>query len=897
MTKYPKVVFKLLLAASLLIFMNACHQSGSGSESQDPKLAKLKLPKGFHAEHLYSPQEHGQGSWVSMTFDDKGRMIASDQYGNLYRITLPPVGYDTATAGVKVEKLPMDLPDDTFPARVKMGYAHGLLYAFHSLYIMVNDEGDADTVTRTSGLYRLQDTNGDDVYDKLTLLKRLNGRGEHGPHSPVLGPDKKSIYVIAGNFTDIPEMDAYCLPPTWKEDNLLPLLYDPRGFGNHNKPPGGWIAKMNPDGSDWTLISAGYRNPFDMAFNEDGELFTYDSDMEWDLGLPWYRPTRICHVTSGSDFGYRENDLKWSPDYPDNLPSILEIGQGSPTNVMSGYNARFPEKYRKGLFTFDWSYGIIYHIDLIPYGSSYKAKAEEFISGSPLPLTDGAIGPDGAMYFLTGGRRIESDLYRVYYGDNKLKADPIKFDESKAVVEARELRKKLEQYQGKPDPSAIDFAWPYLKDTDRFIRYAARMAVEHQPVDQWKQKALSEKDPVILIHALLALARNGDKSLEPAILNKLVSIDYNQLTEEQQLALTRTVEVTLSRMGKPDGQLRSQLIAYLDPKFPAAGDILNRVLSKVLVYIDDPSVVQKLVPLLNAPVEKKAHGTATQSSDLILRNPDYGMAIADMLANMPPAQHIYYAVVLSAAKDGWTPELRDGYFKWFYTALDKYKGGHSYVGYINEAREAALKNVPKAMYAHYNTISGDSLLANSGSDLASHLPTPKGPGRNWKMDDAMPLVQNGLSGRDFEDGKKMFLAAHCASCHRLGSVGEGDIGPDLTQLGTRFSYKDILESIIDPNNSISSQYASTIFYLKDGSTVMGRLIREDNGKYYVSQNPFAPQTLRELPQKDVIKTSISKISIMPPGMINSLNEDELKDLLAFLKSGGNKDSEVYKGGK
>lgn len=878
---------------SSLFLLVACGQTGQ--DHQDPKLAKLKIPEGFHAEHLYSPREHGQGSWVSMTFDDKGRMITSDQYGNLYRITLPPVGYDTTKDSVRVENLPMDLPNDTFPARIKMGYAHGLLYAFNSLYVMVNDEGDADTVTRTSGLYRLQDTNGDDVYDKLTLLKQLNGRGEHGPHSPVLSPDGKTIYVIAGNFTDIPPVDGYKLPPTWQNDNLFPLLLDPRGFGNDRQPPGGWIARMNPDGSDWQLISAGYRNPFDMAFNEDGELFTYDSDMEWDLGLPWYRPTRICHVTSGSEFGYRENDLKWSPGYPDNLPSILEIGQGSPTNVMSAYNARFPGKYRRGLFTFDWSYGIIYHIDLIPEGSSYHAKAEEFISGSPLPLTDGAIGPDGTMYFLTGGRRIESDLYRVYYGKNDQPNEGAAEKESDAVVKARALRKQLEAFQGKPDPTAVETAWPHLKDADRFIRYAARMAIEHQPVDQWKNKALEEKDPVTLIHALLALARNGDKSLETEMLQALTRIDFKSLSSSQQTDLARTIEVTLSRMGKPAAGIQQELISYLDPLFPAADDITNRVLSKVLVYIGDPGIVAKLVPLLDAPPEEKASTTATQSSDLILRNPDYGMAVADMLANMPPAQHIYYAVVLSAATSGWTPELQEDYFKWYYTALDKYKGGHSYVGYIDEARKAALTHVSKDAYAHYNTISGDSLLTNSGKDLASNLPKAKGPGRNWKMDNATELVKGGLQGRDFEDGKQMFLAASCGTCHRVGSAGNGDIGPDLTQLGTRFSYDDMLEAVIDPSKTISSQYASTIFYLKNGSSVMGRLIREENGNYYISQNPFAPQDLREIPKKDVTRTGVSKISIMPPGLINRLNPDELKDLLAYLKSGGNKNDDVFKG--
>ena len=47
------------------------------------------------------------------------------------------------------------------------------------------------------------------------------------------------------------------------------------------------------------------RNPFDIAFNHDGELFTYDADMEWDIGEPWYRPTRINHVISGAEFGFR----------------------------------------------------------------------------------------------------------------------------------------------------------------------------------------------------------------------------------------------------------------------------------------------------------------------------------------------------------------------------------------------------------------------------------------------------------------------------------------------------------------------------------------------------------------------------------------------------------------
>lgn len=858
----------------------------------DPKVEKLKLLPDFKAEHLYSPSESKNGSWVAMTFDQKGRMIACDQYGYLYRLTIPPIGTESVKSKIIVERLEIKVEGDTTKEKIKMGYAQGLLYSFNSLYVMVNHKADT-AMAKSSGLYRLQDTDNDDQYDKITLLKDMvTPGGEHGPHSMVISPDKKSIHIIAGNHVDVPKMDAYRLPETWKEDNLFPLIKDPNGHANDRAAPGGFIAKINPEGTNWELISAGYRNAFDLAFNEVGDMFVYDADMEWDFGMPWYRPTRISHSTSGSEFGWRTGNSKWSPAYPDNLPAILNIGQGSPTSLFSGNHARFPEKYRRGLFAFDWSFGIIYAVHLTPIGSSYKASAEEFISGAPLPLTDGIIGPDGAMYFLTGGRKLDSDLYRVYYGENTLPNTPLITKTPPDILMARNLRRQLEAFHGDPNSNAITLAWPNLKNKDRYIRYAARMAVEHQPVSQWQEKAFLEKDPQILTQAMVAMARVGTRSLQVRMINSLMKINFAQLPESQQIDVLRAYELIISRMEKPYDAQKILLSKYLNQFYPSKSNELNRSFSKILVALDDPLVVQKTIALLDGAVQDPDdQKTFMQSSDLILRNPQYGLDIAGMLAKTPPAQQIYYVTVLSEAKNGWTTALREKYFKWYYTAFG-YKGGNSFIGFIDKARKMALAHVPQDQFEHYNKISGNELLTNNGMKLAS-VGSPKGPGRNWKLDDALEVVLKDSTNRNFEQGEMLFSATRCISCHSMKGEG-GAVGPALSQLGTRFSARDILESILEPNKVISDQYAYTSYYLRDGGSVTGRLKNEDSEKYYISQNPFAPQTLREVIKRDVVRTRISDVSSMYPGMINGLNKEELKDLMAYLISGSNKDHQVYK---
>ena len=109
---------------------------------------------------------------------------------------------------------------------------------------------------------------------------------------------------------------------------------DGRGHNRGRLAPGGIIYKVDPDGKNFESYANGFRNIFDAAVNRDGEMFTYDADMEYDFNTPWYRPTRLCHVVSGAEFGWRSGWAKWPNYFVDSLPEILDTGRGSPTGAV-----------------------------------------------------------------------------------------------------------------------------------------------------------------------------------------------------------------------------------------------------------------------------------------------------------------------------------------------------------------------------------------------------------------------------------------------------------------------------------------------------------------------------------------------------------------------------------
>ena len=139
-----------------------------------------------------------QGSWVNMCVDPKGRLIVSDQYGPLYRITRRRRLGRQGPRTRKVEKL--DLP---------LGGAHGLSWAFDSLYVMVNESVNIGDVRPRQGLHRVRSKDGGDTFEKPEFLHEVQRRRRaRRPRRPARPGRQVALHRCRRRHTMVNPLDA-----------------------------------------------------------------------------------------------------------------------------------------------------------------------------------------------------------------------------------------------------------------------------------------------------------------------------------------------------------------------------------------------------------------------------------------------------------------------------------------------------------------------------------------------------------------------------------------------------------------------------------------------------------------------------------------------------------------
>ena len=305
---------------------------------------------------------------------------------------------------------------------------------------------------------------------------------------------------------------------------------------------------------------------------------------------------------------------------------------------------------------------MVYAVHLEPSGATYKSTFDPFISAAPMPVTDLVVHPtEGCVYLTIGGRKVQSALYRVRYTGSE-STEPAKYPDTEAAANARKLRHTLEAMHRDTTKFNLKQVLESTGSSDRSIRTAARIALEHQPVEVWKSSLSRPANAQTAITLAVALSRKGKEEDQHLIHRQLLELNWDSLNAEQRVELLRAYQLSFLRLGSgvPEGRLR--ISQALDQRFPDINNnsIVNRELARVLVYLEAPRMIEKCLERIKY----------TGAFD----------------------EQIHYAFCLREVKKGWNPKTRKAYFEWFYNVATA-RGGASFGGFVENIRQVAIKQL------------------------------------------------------------------------------------------------------------------------------------------------------------------------------------------------------------
>jgi len=829
---------------------------------------------------------------------------------------------------------------------------------------------------RPAAIVKLQDTNGDDVMDTIETLGLAGSIQEHGPHAIRRRPDG-GIAVIVGNNETIADSALDLSSPVLKDKDAQFLPYFANFGQSAREGAHSAIFDWDPATKKFQVFSGGNRNSYDFAYNLSGEAFLFDSDMEWDIGLPWYREVRTAHQVLNGNYGYRNGSGKYPGYYIDSLPPTRDLGRGSPVGVEFYTSYAYPQEFFDNLFEADWSRGRLLYTALTPAGATYTARADraEFIHGEPFNITDIEVGPDGLMYFTTGGRNTTGGLWRLRYNGagvatpdmngilavvrqpqplsswgwaaiEKVKttmganfsaeleklarsasaaptdrmrallemqrhgAAPnaalltalakdksaevraavayiagVQGDAQKAIVAAglkdsdpvvrRRAAEALVRMGQSPDkPSLVPAADIYalLNDTDRFVRWAGRIALEHTARAEWKDRVLKEANPLGALEGMLAWVRTANgESLQPLVDKQFAMLKATNLSVDNKLRLYRTLMYTTTEIkGGLPAEARQQLNDLIINQFPSQDERVNRELALILGYAGRPAAIPKILAAIPKGNEKQE-------------------------------LQLHYLYALRMVKDGWTLEQKTALAELLGRA-SKWRGGAQFINFVGQYFDSVADlyaNDAEKQVLYEKAPDFSPLTPQELADIQARQAAGRGGrGGGGRGGNASPVAAR-TAGRvvsrqemfeetvyqpqqvlDTAAGRKVFEAS-CASCHKFGSVGtdHGVAGLNLSSSSLRASKHALLEAVFFPSRTIAPALETTTLTTADGKKINGLVIKEDAQTVSVLTEAGTAADV----QKGQIKSrGKTKATIMPDTLWESIDRAGLRNLAAFL---------------
>jgi putative heme-binding domain-containing protein len=837
---------------------------------------QFELPAGFHIQRVATQEQSGAS--YDLCFDPQGRLLVGD--GNAVR-RLKDNDNDGVFDGFEV-----------IATGLGPRGPQGLLVWGDRLYAVGGD-----------GLQMFEGyDSGGPLVHRGRLGAKLSTGGDHDAHTILRGPDDH-IYLMAGNGSGIRDR----LHIT---ESNSPVIFEREAS----------VFRISPDGKKWECIGSGGRNPPSLGMNYLGELFSFDSDMEWHVGLPWYRPVRLNHWAVGGEQGWQEVGA-YPPYYIDCLPGVLDVGRGSPNWGVFYEHHLLPQKYRDNFLVCDYRWkresndqystsGRLVAFYLKRAGAGWKATMETVARPKPnardkngkriqFALVDIAVAPDGSLYLSDhnqgiwriacepGGKHVQRVLEPWEVRAKAAWWHGLRREVQPLIALLRDKdpfvrRRAAEGLTRLPVAEARGPLIQALNDPERLVRYVAMCALAHHPLSQWLDQALAKKHPQTQMRALVAgLIRRESPPRDKlqSVIGSLIRM--KGLSGEDQLDLLRVIALFPKAVGP-------EIEEFLLARFPET----DRNVRWEKIRLMSEFRVSKAFPVLLRELETETdHVTQFHIAQTMARLP----------AGWRHEEESRLVVWFLGTQQGWFAQFggKGVEFPAFWqTVLTDFAANHrlAFLAASNRIDLASLLGTVlidsldvDALTALYETETVPEIKKKIARALkkfpgkavavAESAAAPRTP---EKSDDEIHRFILTAKGGDAMRGAKVYEALQCNSCHG-GGVTPGRegrfFGPDLAGIAQRLTKAELADALVYPSKRVEDRFKGVEIEFADATPLTGFITDQTAETVTLADR----EQVHRIPRSKIRSINPQSSSLMPDKILNRLSWDELHDLLAFLE--------------
>jgi putative membrane-bound dehydrogenase-like protein len=693
-------------------------------------------------------------------------------------------------------------------------------------------------------ILRVKDTDGDGVGDLEENLATLDSLADY-PHNGLSGmawhPDGGLVFSLGENFGK-----------DWTLTARDGSKVSGRGEGG--------VFRCTADGSQMRRIARGFWNPFGLLVRADGEMFAAEND-------PGSRPPcRLLNIVEGADYGFQwvygsapvHPFVAWNGELRGTLGMVHPSGEGPCAVVELGGGVMIPS----------WSDHRIDYYPLTRKGAGYTSERIPLLRGSdhfrPVCM---APGPDGAFYLTDWvfssypihgrGRLWKLEIDQTNAPWIKPTPDPLN-DEARLAKDLRDGKTSLETAK------LLELA----RGSDAYLSDAALTALARKS-NSWTSESLQAMPAEDRLWTLVALRRvdlNDEKWVRALFNDADPEVRFECLRWIADAVLTSFSADVEKLLGDPqlDFRLFEAVLATWNTLRgePGAGVTNPEVLVERITHPATP-------PKLKGYALRLAPATHAKVTVALLRNlfsigdPVLSLEVVRTLA----ARHsddARTALAEIAGNEALTGQLRAEAIAGL--ASTTQSGHQELLQKLSGSKNAVLRQEARRAlrFTEHDKWFAVSTDSPGFDDTASWL----------RRIDSLPGEASTENGRRIFFHSKLAL---CATCHRHGGRGNV-VGPDLSLVARQGDRAALLRSILEPHREVAPQFYPTHLKLTDGTDFTGILLRSS------STEVFRDLTGKErtFQKADILQRTELKTSLMPAGLVVSLTEAELRDLLAFL---------------